>query len=71
MQAILGSSIFTRFDSNDILQTIIFYFGKFNLYQNINFLQRNLGRINYLEINLNNTKSVKYKKSVNNSLYIF
>jgi hypothetical protein len=58
----LGNSIFNRLDSNFIVNILINFLRKQNLFKNINFLQRNLGRISISEFYLINNNIIKIKK---------
>ena len=61
LEFILGSSVFTRLDSYSIYNIFLYFFFELNLLSNINILQRNLGRINFSEINLYNPIKIKKK----------
>ena len=63
LQIIFGNSIFNRIDSNSIYNILIYLILKLNIKYNINFLQRNVGRINYLEIYVNTLNIYKKKKN--------
>jgi hypothetical protein len=70
LQFILGNSIYNRLDSNSIYNTLLYLNLKLNIKYNINFLQRNLGRINYLELYVNKLNIYKLKKNNNNFNYL-
>lgn len=71
LQFVLGSSALTRIDSNAIYNTFLYLIFECKLLNNINFLQRNLGRINFAEINLGQLKSVKIKKDIKVSKFLY
>lgn len=69
IQFILGSSVYLRNDSSAIYNTLLYFTYEYNLINNINFLQRNLGRINFQEFSLN--KSLNIKNRITNKLSKF
>ena len=69
-QMLLGDSIVNRLDSKSINNILLFWLNQLNIKNNINFLQRNLGRINYLETYINNLNIIKKKRNNKNFFYL-
>lgn len=63
LQLIIGNSIINRLDSNYIMNMLIYFTNKIKIKYNINILQKNIGKLSYLENYLNNNNIIKKKKN--------
>lgn len=70
LQFILGSYAINRLDTNAIIKTLLILKNKINIISNFNILQRNIGKINYLEINLKNLNIYKLNKNIKKFNYL-